>query len=149
MKQVEARAEAEEQFELGAMYITGYGVVKDLAEAARLYRLAADQGHAQAQYNLGAMYYTGKGVAKDVAQAARLFRLAADQGDAQAQDALSAMYSRDEIVRTPTPATISAPHTRMLKPTRLKRYSPRLRTMAHKQARVCAGRGRAGRGAAG
>ena len=72
--------------------------------------------------------------------------LAADQGNAQAQDALSAMYSRDEIVRTPTPATISAPHTRMLKPTRLKRYSPRLRTMAHKQARVCAGRGGAGRG---
>jgi TPR repeat protein len=131
------------------MYSSGKGVAKDQAEAARLFRLAADQGEAMAQLSLGEMYYTGAGVAKDEVEAARLFRLAADQGDAQAQDALSAMYSRDEIVRTPTPATISAPHTRMLKPTRLKRYSPRLRTMARKQARVCAGRGRAGRGAAG
>jgi len=51
-----------------------------------------------------------------------------------------------KIVRTPTSATIPAPHTRMLKLTLLKRYSPRLRTMAHKPARVCAGRGGAGRG---
>jgi len=92
------------------------------------------------------MYYNGEGVVKDLAEAARLVRLAADQGNAQAQDALSAMYSRDDIVRTPTPATIPAPHTRMLKHTRLNRYSPRLRTMAHKPARVCAGRGGAGRG---
>ena len=87
------------------------------------------------------MYYYGEGVVQALAEAARLYRLAADQGHAAAQDALSAMYSCDEIVRTPTPATIPAPHTRM------RKLTPRLRTMAHKHARVCAGRGGAGRGA--
>ena len=33
------------------------------AEAARWYRLAADQGHAGAQYNLGLMYANGRGCA--------------------------------------------------------------------------------------
>ena len=34
----------------------GEGVIKDLEEAARLYRLAADQGNAVAQNNLGFCY---------------------------------------------------------------------------------------------
>ena len=71
------------------MYYYGEGVAKDEAEATRLWRLAADQGHAHGQYNLGLLYFEGKGVAKDEAEAARLFRLAADQGLAQAQHALA------------------------------------------------------------
>ena len=59
--------------------------MQDDAEAVRLYRLAADQGHADAQYNLGVMYANGQGVAQDDAEAVRLYRLAADQGDADAQ----------------------------------------------------------------
>ena len=35
---------------------------------ARLYRLAADQGHAFGQNNLGHMYANGKGVAKDLVE---------------------------------------------------------------------------------
>jgi TPR repeat protein len=54
-------------------------------EAARLYRLAADQGEAYGQNNLGVMYENGTGVAKDVAEAVRLYRLAADQGHSKAQ----------------------------------------------------------------
>ena len=60
------------------MYCSGEGVAKDLAEAARLFRLAADEGNAYGQNALGAMYLEGTGVAKDEAEAARLFRLAAD-----------------------------------------------------------------------
>jgi TPR repeat protein len=74
------------------MYYSGEGVAKDRAEAARLYRLAADQGNAMAQYSLGLMYSSGEGVAKDEAEAARLFRLAADQGDAVGQYLLGKMY---------------------------------------------------------
>jgi TPR repeat protein len=36
------------QFTLGRMYETGRGVAADTAEAIRLYRLAAAQGHAYA-----------------------------------------------------------------------------------------------------
>ena len=41
----------------------------DVVEAARLFRLAAEQGFAKAQYNLGLMYRLGKGVPKDDVQA--------------------------------------------------------------------------------
>jgi hypothetical protein len=85
------------------MYHTGEGVAKDLAQAARLFRLAADQGHADGQYLLGVMYVEGKGVAKDLTEAVRLFRLAADQGLAEGQYRLGAMYlagkgvAKDEV----------------------------------------------------
>ena len=46
----------------------------------RLYRLAADQGHAEAQFNLGVMYVKGTGVPQDYTEAARLLKLAAAQG---------------------------------------------------------------------
>jgi len=55
-------------------------------EAARLYKLAADQGNADAQFNLGLFYEHGRGgLPKDDREAARLFKLAADQGYAVAQ----------------------------------------------------------------
>jgi TPR repeat protein len=52
----------------------------DDSEAARLYKLAADQGDAQGQVNLGAFYEAGRGgMPKDEREAARLYRLAANQ----------------------------------------------------------------------
>ena len=52
-----ARAEqgdAEAQFKLGAMYDFGRsGLLQDDAEAARWYRLAAEQGHTLAQHSGG------------------------------------------------------------------------------------------------
>jgi TPR repeat protein len=63
----------------------GRGVAQDYVEAARLYRLAAEQGDADAQLKLGFMFTNGQGVAQDPAEAARWYRLAAEQGDADAQ----------------------------------------------------------------
>ena len=70
------------------MYEDGTGVPQDHAEAVRLYRLAAAQGHAKAQYNLGVMHLKGTGFAQDPTKAARLLKLAADQGYKPARDAL-------------------------------------------------------------
>jgi TPR repeat protein len=50
------------QYNLGVLYDKGRGVSQDYAEAARWYRLAADQEHAWAQYNLGVLYREGHGV---------------------------------------------------------------------------------------
>jgi TPR repeat protein len=47
------------------------------AEAARLWKLAAEQGIAGAQFNLGAMFESGRGVALDTAEAVRWYLLAA------------------------------------------------------------------------
>lgn len=50
-------------------------------EAARLYKLAADQGYVAAQTNLGVFYEIGRGgLAKNDEEAGRLYKLAADQG---------------------------------------------------------------------
>jgi hypothetical protein len=88
----------------------------DEAEAVRLYRLAADQGHADAQFRLGLMFEDGRGVAKNEsklwvlfgiticlddgrrfaeneAEAVRLYRLAVAQGHAGAQNNLGCMFA--------------------------------------------------------
>ena len=44
---------------IGWLYANGQGVARDYAEAARWYRLAADQGIAEAQFNLARL--TGAG----------------------------------------------------------------------------------------
>jgi TPR repeat protein len=55
-------------------YDGGKGVEKqDDAEAALLWRLAADQGDPEAQKNLGSMYRDGWGVAQDHEEAVRLY----------------------------------------------------------------------------
>jgi TPR repeat protein len=53
-------------------------VAQDQAEAVRWRRLAAEQGYASAQFDLGFNLYHGWGVAVDKAEAVRWWRLAAD-----------------------------------------------------------------------
>jgi TPR repeat protein len=60
-------------------------VIQNLSEAARWYRLAADQGYAKAQGNLAHCYDRGEGVLQNPSECARYRRLAADQGLAKAQ----------------------------------------------------------------
>ena len=40
---------------LGVMYLTGKGVPQDYTEAAKWFRMAAEQGDGRAQFNLGWM----------------------------------------------------------------------------------------------
>jgi TPR repeat protein len=66
------------------MYDQGQGVTQDYIPAARLFGLAAAQGHARAQYNLGVMYDQGQGVTKDTVYAHMWMNIAATFGDANA-----------------------------------------------------------------
>ncbi len=69
------------------------GLPKDIKEAARLYDLAAAQGHMYAQADLGFLYaYGGDGVPQDETEAVRLYKLAAEQGNDGAQANLAVMY---------------------------------------------------------
>jgi len=68
-------------------------VPQDYSEAARWYKLAAEQGHREAEFNLGLMYAAGDGVTRDDREAARWYRLAAEQGLAEAQFNLAAFYA--------------------------------------------------------
>ena len=74
------------------MYHNGWGVPQDYKEAARLYRLAAEQGDADAQGNLGVMFERGYGVPQDYKEAVNWYRLAAEQGYAIAQSNLANRY---------------------------------------------------------
>ena len=65
----------------------------DETEAAKWYRLAAEQGDASAQVELSRMYRDGVGVTQDYAEAARWLRAGAEQGDAYAQSLLGSAYS--------------------------------------------------------
>ncbi len=59
-------------------------------EAAKWYRLAAEQGNADAQYRLGFAYqYSNRGVPKDDTEAVKWYRNAAEQGQVEAQLALA------------------------------------------------------------
>ena len=83
---------AEAQLQLGAMYMIGAGVEKDLSKAAEWLGKAAVQENFDAQYLLGLMYAEGEGVQQDYTEAAKWYRKAAEQGDADAQCKLGAMY---------------------------------------------------------
>ena len=67
---------------------------QDEAEAARWYRLAAEQGTAIAQNNLGVMYANGLGVPQDDVTAYMWFNLAAATGDEDARTAREDVATR-------------------------------------------------------
>ena len=75
---------ADSQWRLGIMYYLGQGIPQDYSEAARWYRLAAEQGYANAQWSLGSLYRFGMGVPKDFVAAHAWFNLAAAQGHGDA-----------------------------------------------------------------
>lgn len=80
------------QHNLGAMYLSGQGVEKDLKQAMYWFVLAARRGIVLAQHNVGVFYLRGMGVAPDPVQAAYWFEEAAMQGDPRSQHSLGALY---------------------------------------------------------
>lgn len=90
---------ADEQFNLGALYLSGKGVQQDDAKGAALLIKAAEQGHLLAQMSLADLYSCGQGVPQDYKQAAVWYRKAAEQGDPEAQSNLGCLYQRGQGVR--------------------------------------------------
>ena len=64
----------------------------DYAEAARQYKLVADQGSLSALWNLSILYRNGRGVEKDVNMATSLRMQAAEQGHAMAMFTVATDY---------------------------------------------------------
>lgn len=79
------------EFNLGAAYYHGEGVVQDYGQAVFWYQKAAEQGDAKAQTALGVAYITGRGVTKSRDNALIWIQKAADQGDVTAQKILPAL----------------------------------------------------------
>ncbi len=84
--------DADAQNLLGDMYLKCAGTPQDYKEAAKWYRLAADQNNASAQAHLGELYEAGQGVVRDEAQAAQWYQRAAELGNVAAQYSLAVLY---------------------------------------------------------
>ena len=70
------------QCRLGELYLYGFNATRiDYPEAAKWFRLAADQGFARAKGKLGLMNEFGQGMPVDEKRAAALYKEAADQND--------------------------------------------------------------------
>jgi TPR repeat protein len=93
LKPLADKGDARSQYAMGVMAENGFGMPKDLAQAASWYRKAAEQGNTDAQFNLGAMYEHGVGMPVNYAQAARWYRPAAESGDIDALSNLGVLYA--------------------------------------------------------
>jgi len=119
------KGQAESQFNLGVIYGRGEeDVEKNLKEAVKWYRKAAEQDHVEAQnilevaqklrfeeakvlaengnaeeqYCLGALYANGEGVPEDDKEGVKWLRIAAEQGHETAQFNLGVVYANGEGV---------------------------------------------------
>ena len=85
--------DAKARYELGLKYYSGRDVGRDLGEAAKWIRKAAEQGYADAQNDLAVACFHGLGVAVDQDEAFKWYRRAAEQGHKEAQYALAVCYA--------------------------------------------------------
>lgn len=95
------QGDASAQARLGHIYLVGptgkyrdFPVQRDEQDAAKWFRLAADNGELEAQFWLGEMYLSGMGVPQDLSESVRWYRKAAEQGDAEAQHRMARFYWR-------------------------------------------------------
>lgn len=98
----------EAEVKLGTMYMNGWGVKQDSAEATKWYskvREAADHHDPDAQWVLGNMYSSGTGVRHDETEAqtwwnraVKIWQPLADEGNVEAQYRLANAYERGEGV---------------------------------------------------
>ena len=96
-----AAQDLREWFLRGTYYHYGFEVPQDYAEAAKWYRLAAEQGYISAQFALGYLHEQGQGVLQDNVMAHMWYNIASANGDADAGGI------RDETAKNMTRADIS------------------------------------------
>ena len=90
--------DADCQTSMGMLYQAGEdipgGVKADPTEAAKWYRMAAEQNHQEAIFHLAQLYLWGQGVPADSVEAAKWFRKAAEDGNPDAQWMLGVCYRK-------------------------------------------------------
>ncbi|MFT5486483.1 MAG: hypothetical protein ACI9JL_001377 [Paracoccaceae bacterium] len=90
---------ANAQFNLAVLYLSGRGVKRDVAKAVDWHRKAARQRLTSAQHGLGVFYYQGMGVKRDYAEALKWFRRAAAKGFAESEFNIGVMYFNRQGVK--------------------------------------------------
>jgi TPR repeat protein len=87
------------QNSVAILYSDGpFGITKDPQEAARWFRLAAEQGYPESEYAIGVLYRNGGVVPKNGLEAVKWFTRAANNGYLPAAFNLGSMYKRGDDV---------------------------------------------------
>lgn len=91
-------------YELGLAYETGRNHFKNKRRAKKIYRIAAERGHAESQFRLGVIYYNLNSVPNKV-NAVKWFKMAAEQGNIRSNNYLGICYERgDGVAKNPEKA---------------------------------------------
>lgn len=93
------KGNANAQFNIAVLYLTGRGVERDLSKAIEWHLKAAAQGLPAAEHGLGVIYYQGLGVKQDYEQALVWFRRAAAKEFADSEFNIGVMYFNNQGVR--------------------------------------------------
>jgi hypothetical protein len=82
----------EAQYAMGVVFYEGKGASRNLDQAIKWFRKAADSGHPTAMFNLGVAHWEGRGVKQNFSQAVDWWERAAELGDATSQYNLGLAY---------------------------------------------------------
>jgi len=89
--------DAEAQYNIGWMYLNGYGLAINDSLALEWWQRAADQGHIDATFSMAMLYSLGEGqVKKDMDRAIDLYLIAAEDGHEDARLIIKSMLQRND-----------------------------------------------------
>lgn len=100
----------EAQYNIGWMYLNGYGLMMNDSKALEWWQRSSDQGYTDASFSIAMLYSLGEGqVKKDMGKAIEYYLMAVEDGHEDANMIVRSMLARDdesirqrkqEIVRT-------------------------------------------------
>lgn len=106
------KGDANAQGRVGAMYYLGEGTSEDIAEAAKWFRKAADNGLVEAQVVMAALSDIGQGVSQDYTAATNWYEKAAGQGHEPSRGILN--YYKNQALRATKALQIAKQYARAL-----------------------------------
>jgi TPR repeat protein len=101
MRPLAEAGDADAQYNIGWMYMNGYGLRVNDSLALEWWKEASEQGHSDASFSIGMLYSLGEGeVSKDTDEAIDYYLIAADEKHEDAIAILKSMMLRnDNFVR--------------------------------------------------
>jgi len=93
-------------YNLGLMYQEGDGVAKNMDEAVKWYRKAAELNYKDAQYTLGALVFQRQIQSISYPEAAAYYEQAAKLGHVKSQLNLGMLYFRGDVIAQDLPAAV-------------------------------------------
>ena len=93
--------DAEAQYNIGWMYLNGYGLMMNDSKALEWWQRASDQGYTDATFSIAMLYSLGEGqVGKDTDKAIEYYLMAVEDGHEDANMIIRSMLARnDESIR--------------------------------------------------